>query len=139
MAMSRDRGTSRQALDQGYGVVCDAQGEPLDDIIVIDANQEHGIVAHRSGDPARMPDLPVGALVRILPNHACATAAQHESYAVIDGADTRIRAHPALRLRTRPKFETQAGQHEHEPEHTRILREVAAPVDAPRQKSLQQQ
>jgi D-serine deaminase-like pyridoxal phosphate-dependent protein len=92
MAMSRDRGTSRQALDQGYGVVCDAQGEPLDDIIVIDANQEHGIVAHRSGAPARMPDLPVGALVRILPNHACATAAQHESYAVIDGADTRIRA-----------------------------------------------
>jgi D-serine deaminase-like pyridoxal phosphate-dependent protein len=92
MALSRDRGTARQALDQGYGVVCDALGEPLDDIIVIDANQEHGIVAHRSGAPGRMPRLPVGALVRILPNHACATAARHDKYVVINGADTRIQA-----------------------------------------------
>jgi D-serine deaminase-like pyridoxal phosphate-dependent protein len=51
----------------------------------VDANQEHGIVAHRSGDPARLPDLPVGTLLRILPNHACATAAQHERYQVLDG------------------------------------------------------
>ena len=92
MAMSRDRGTSRQALDQGYGVVCDAHGEPLEDVIVIDANQEHGIIAHRSGDPARMPRLPVGSLVRILPNHACATAAQHDGYFVTSGADPRIQA-----------------------------------------------
>ena len=83
MALSRDRGTARQKLDQGYGLVCDIEGRPLPDLVVADANQEHGIVAHRSGDPARLPELPVGTRLRILPNHACATAAQHERYRVL--------------------------------------------------------
>ncbi|HSQ03927.1 MAG TPA: alanine racemase, partial [Burkholderiales bacterium] len=34
MALSRDRGTAGQAVDQGYGIVCDAQGQPIDDLIV---------------------------------------------------------------------------------------------------------
>jgi len=55
-------------------------------LIVADANQEHGIVAHRSGDPAKLPELPVGTLLRILPNHACATGAQHERYRVLGEA-----------------------------------------------------
>lgn len=86
MALSRDRGTAKQALDQGYGVVCDPDGRPYPDLIVVDANQEHGIVALRPGSRARLPDLPVGALVRILPNHACATAAQHDAYRVVEGS-----------------------------------------------------
>jgi D-serine deaminase-like pyridoxal phosphate-dependent protein len=85
MAMSRDRGTAAQAVDQGYGLVCDASGRPLDGVIVAEANQEHGILAHRSGERSRMPALPVGTLVRILPNHACATAAQHGAYHVVRG------------------------------------------------------
>lgn len=83
MALSRDRGTARQKLDQGYGLVCDVAGRPIPDLIVADANQEHGIVAHRSGDPARLPELPVGTRLRLLPNHACATGAQHERYCVL--------------------------------------------------------
>lgn len=88
MAMSRDRGTSRQAVDQGYGLVCDADGRPLDDIIMVDANQEHGILAVRPGTAAVLPDLRLGALVRILPNHACATSAAFDRYHVLgeDGA-----------------------------------------------------
>jgi D-serine deaminase-like pyridoxal phosphate-dependent protein len=86
MAMSRDRGTAAQPLDQGYGLVCDADGRPLDGVIVADANQEHGILAHRSGGAGRMPHLPVGTLVRILPNHACATGAQHAAYHVVRGS-----------------------------------------------------
>jgi len=43
------------------------------------------VLAHRSGDPARTPMLPVGTLLRILPNHACATAAQHPAYQVVAG------------------------------------------------------
>jgi D-serine deaminase-like pyridoxal phosphate-dependent protein len=86
MALSRDRGTAKQKLDQGYGLVCDAAGKPIEDLIVTEANQEHGIVSHRSGDPARLPDLPVGTLLRILPNHACATAAQHGRYQVLGEA-----------------------------------------------------
>lgn len=84
MAMSRDRGTARQAVDQGYGVVCDLAGRPFPGVIVKDANQEHGIVATRPGSGAVLPDLTVGDLVRVLPNHACATGAQHDRYNVID-------------------------------------------------------
>jgi D-serine deaminase-like pyridoxal phosphate-dependent protein len=88
MALSRDRGTARQAIDQGYGVACDRAGRPYPDLIVQDANQEHGILALRKGSSAALPDLPVGARLRILPNHACATGAQHDRYHVI--ADGRF-------------------------------------------------
>ena len=83
MALSRDRGTARQRVDQGYGVVCDLDGRPIADLIVTDTNQEHGIVARRGGGIP--PDLAVGTRLRILPNHACATAAQHDRYHVVDG------------------------------------------------------
>lgn len=83
MAMSRDRGTAAQAVDQGYGMVCDLVGQVLPDLIVTIANQEHGIIALRPGAKGPMPDLPVGTRLRILPNHACATAAQHGAYHVI--------------------------------------------------------
>ena len=83
MAMSRDRGTARLSVDQGYGVVCDLGCNPIPDLIVIDANQEHGIIAHRSGI-GPLPNLPIGTMLRILPNHACATAAQHDRYHVIN-------------------------------------------------------
>ncbi len=85
MALSRDRGTARQKVDQGYGVVCDAAGEPLDDLVVIDANQEHGIVARRDGGAIDFSRYPIGTRLRILPNHACATAAQHGEYQVLRG------------------------------------------------------
>ena len=91
MALSRDRGTARQAVDQGYGIVCDLGGKPYGDLIVVDANQEHGIVAVRPGSAAPLPPLSVGARVRIVPNHACATGAQHDRYHVL-GADGRIGA-----------------------------------------------
>ena len=87
MALSRDRGTAGQAVDQGYGVVCDIGGRVLDGLIVRAANQEHGIIARRPGgvpdDMLGLPDLPVGAQLRILPNHACATAAQFDGYEVL--------------------------------------------------------
>lgn len=86
MALSRDRSTARQRLDQYYGVVCDEDGRPYGDLVVADANQEHGIVALRPGTDGPLPDLPLGARLRILPNHACATAAQHGHYHVINAA-----------------------------------------------------
>lgn len=84
MAMSRDRGTAKQRVDQGYGVVCDIDGRAIPGLVMTDANQEHGIVARRDGGAP--PDLPVGTRLRILPNHACATAVQHEAYNVVDGS-----------------------------------------------------
>jgi D-serine deaminase-like pyridoxal phosphate-dependent protein len=83
MAMSRDRGTANQAVDQGYGLVCDIDGKPIAGLIVASANQEHGIVALRAGSGGKLPELPVGTRLRILPNHACATAAQFDRYHVL--------------------------------------------------------
>lgn len=86
MAMSRDRGTSSQAVDQGYGLVLDEGGRPLDGLLVSDANQEHGIVSRRDHGPIEFEAFPIGGRLRILPNHACATAAQHAEYHVVDGS-----------------------------------------------------
>lgn len=82
MAMSRDRGTAVQAQDQGYGLVLDLAGNPIPSLVMSAASQEHGTLTARDG--ADLPDLPVGTRLRILPNHACATAAQHRGYHVID-------------------------------------------------------
>ena len=86
-ALSQDRGTARQALDQGFGLVCDIAGTPYPDLIVTRVNQEHGIVSLRPGSTARLADIPVGSRVRILPNHACATATQFDRYHVLNETD----------------------------------------------------
>ncbi|MFI6978840.1 DSD1 family PLP-dependent enzyme [Embleya sp. NPDC050154] len=86
MAMSRDRGTAAQSQDQGYGLVTDLDGNLISGLLMTAASQEHGTLTARDG--AHLPDLPVGTRLRILPNHACATAAQHRGYHVVDGALT---------------------------------------------------
>lgn len=91
MALSRDRGTAKQPLDQGYGIVCDIDGRPYPDLIVTETNQEHGIIALRSGSTAPQVTLPVGTKVRILPNHACATGAQHDRYHVVAAGAGTVR------------------------------------------------
>ncbi|GAB3986430.1 alanine racemase [Plantactinospora veratri] len=86
MATSRDRGTADHPVDQGYGLVARLDGPLYPDLVMTDASQEHGILTVRPGSPAGLPDLPVGTRVRILPVHACATAAQHDEYLVLDPA-----------------------------------------------------
>ena len=82
MAMSRDRGTAKQSVDQGYGLVCDEEGRALD-LIVAESNQEHGIVARRDEGPIDFARHPIGSRLRVLPNHACATAAQFGEYQLL--------------------------------------------------------
>ena len=90
MAMSRDRGTQAQPVDWGYGAVCSEEGAPMSDYLMSGANQEHGIVSRRDGAVANdlAARFPVGSRLRILPNHACATAAQFAQYDVlaVDGS-----------------------------------------------------
>ncbi|HEX7301931.1 alanine racemase [Lentzea sp.] len=81
MATSRDRGTQAQAVDQGYGLVADDTGVLVPGLLMTGASQEHGVLSTRDGTP--VPDLPIGTRLRILPNHACATAAQHDRYQVV--------------------------------------------------------
>lgn len=86
MALSRDRGTAAQSVDQGYGMVCNMDGNPIADLIVSSANQEHGIISSRSGS-TDIPFLPIGTQLRILPNHACATAAQYNGYYLLNSTE----------------------------------------------------
>jgi D-serine deaminase-like pyridoxal phosphate-dependent protein len=91
MAMSRDRGTQAQAVDFGYGAVCDEGGALIDGLVMASANQEHGIVAWRDGhaDDSLAQRFPIGSRLRVLPNHSCATAAQFPHYEVL-GADGKL-------------------------------------------------
>ncbi|GGF57490.1 alanine racemase [Azorhizobium oxalatiphilum] len=98
MAMSRDRGTASQSVDQGYGMVCDVEGNVIPDLIMVAANQEHGIIGLRPGSTATLPELAVGEKLRILPNHACATATEHDGYEVIPAnGSTRLAHWPRFR------------------------------------------
>ncbi len=86
MAMSRDRGTQKQATDFGYGLVCQRDGTPMTGFTLTGANQEHGIISNPSQPDVQISALlPVGTQLRILPNHACATGAQFPQYQALDG------------------------------------------------------
>ncbi|MCG7534185.1 alanine racemase [Pseudoalteromonas sp. OOF1S-7] len=79
MALSRDTGIA--SLQYGYGLICDEAGHIIPELCVNSVNQEHGIVALPEG--LDLSHFAIGTLLRILPNHACATAAQHAGYQVI--------------------------------------------------------
>jgi D-serine deaminase-like pyridoxal phosphate-dependent protein len=87
MAMSRDRGTHKQATDYGYGQACAEDGRVLPGWLLTSANQEHGILSYSGADAGAGNDIearfPVGTRLRILPNHACATGAQFPEYQAI--------------------------------------------------------
>ncbi|VVE64860.1 alanine racemase [Pandoraea anapnoica] len=85
MAMSRDRGTQKQKRDFGYGQVCRIDGSVVPGYVLSGANQEHGILSREGeADPDIVARFPIGTLLRILPNHACATGAQFPEYHAID-------------------------------------------------------
>jgi D-serine deaminase-like pyridoxal phosphate-dependent protein len=87
LALSRDRGTSDMPIDWGYGAVCEpVSGQVFDDVTVSATNQEHGIITSRSGE-IDFDRFPVGSRVKILPNHACATAAAYDGYFVTEGGE----------------------------------------------------
>lgn len=86
LALSRDRGTADFPTDYGYGAVCDASGRLIEDARVDSTNQEHGIITASEGE-LDWSRFAIGTRVRILPNHACATAAAYDRYFVTDGND----------------------------------------------------
>ena len=55
----------------------------LDDLIVVKANQEHGVIACRPQNRVSLTEIAIGTQLRILPTHACATAAQYDAYNVL--------------------------------------------------------
>ncbi len=92
LALSKDRGTANQPVDYGYGLATQLdQREIRPRLQVRDVNQEHGILASIEG-PIDWEAYPIGSRLRILPNHACMTAAAYEAYHVVRTGNTRIEA-----------------------------------------------
>jgi D-serine deaminase-like pyridoxal phosphate-dependent protein len=86
LALSKDRSTERAPRDWGFGRVLDLDGNPFPgEAIVTRVHQEHGEVRAGGDVPWFCARLPVGARVRVVPNHACLTAAAHARYHVLEG------------------------------------------------------
>lgn len=92
LALSKDAGTSSQADECGYGLLCDTEtGEIVENLVVDAVNQEHGIVVGNNG-PIDFHRYPIGSSLRVMPIHACMTAAGHDLYHVVRGAHPKIEA-----------------------------------------------
>jgi D-serine deaminase-like pyridoxal phosphate-dependent protein len=82
LALSKDIGANKFLPGAGYGFVCDARTLARHGRLAVDVvHQEHGTVA--VDDETWFDRLPVGSLVRVLPNHACITCAAYDGYAVV--------------------------------------------------------
>jgi D-serine deaminase-like pyridoxal phosphate-dependent protein len=84
LALSKDRSTAAVADgDLGYGLVVDVDGQPsFGRLVVGGVHQEHGEI--RGDEPLPFGRLPIGARVRVLPNHACMTAAAYDRFLVVE-------------------------------------------------------
>ena len=92
LALSKDLSGNKRGATVGYGLVCAANGgQPHGRHHVAEVHQEHGLIAGRCRYGELVEAHPMGGRVRILPNHACLTAAPYDRYHVVRGGDTLIR------------------------------------------------
>ncbi len=87
MALSKDHSTRGTDFDCGYGLIADMSGHIIGNLYVLGANQEHGLITSQDGSKIDFHRFPIGSKLRILPNHACMTAAAFDQYNIIDGTD----------------------------------------------------
>lgn len=90
LAFSKDT-----APQDGYGFVLDPigkeeNGEPRIIASLTKVSQEHGILQHLDESTLTRPELQIGKLVRIIPNHCCLTAACHLFYLITENGSDRI-------------------------------------------------
>ena len=84
LALSRDEGPTHLDPNCGYGAVFTADGRtPLPSLRIRSISQEHGKI--QGSAPIDYAALPVGAKLRIVPNHSCLTAAMFDRYHVFRG------------------------------------------------------
>jgi D-serine deaminase-like pyridoxal phosphate-dependent protein len=81
VALSKDRGPVDMDPGSGYGRVLDLEGNDLG-IRIHSVSQEHGLAT--VNDDALLDRLEVGSRTRIMVNHSCLTAAQHDGYYVLE-------------------------------------------------------
>jgi D-serine deaminase-like pyridoxal phosphate-dependent protein len=81
LALSKDVSAQEFKPQVGYGTIVAPSAK---DMAVVDCSQEHGFVG--AAEPIPYGNLPIGSRLRILPNHACITAAAYDRYYVVDSA-----------------------------------------------------
>lgn len=82
LALSKDEGPAHVDSACGYGAITDLTGRrALEHLRVHSLSQEHGKIAGATA--ADFEALPLGARLRIVPNHSCLSAALFERYHVI--------------------------------------------------------
>jgi D-serine deaminase-like pyridoxal phosphate-dependent protein len=83
LALSKDISANKFMPEAGFGLVCDSNtGIPLSELNVSEVHQEHGTINIK--DKKWFNLLPVGSLVRILPNHSCLTCAGFDRYNILE-------------------------------------------------------
>lgn len=83
LALSKDPGPVHVDPACGFGVVLTPEGQRLAGVCVMSLSQEHGLL--RVADALAPEPLPLGAVLRIVPNHSCLAAALFDRYAVHRG------------------------------------------------------
>ncbi|RQO53256.1 hypothetical protein DBV14_14580 [Variovorax sp. KBW07] len=101
LALSKDESAAEFRDGLGFGLVCPVDGTaPLAGLRVAELHQEHGLIAcdgnsngsDGDSDSAMFEALPIGSRVRILPHHACMTAAPYDRYHVVRGTGASVHA-----------------------------------------------
>ncbi len=85
LALSKDRSADRFRPEVGYGQLCKADGSIIADLFVTSVSQEHGHVLIR--DESDYAQFPVGSQLRILPVHACMTAAAYDYFNILENGN----------------------------------------------------
>ena len=82
LALSKDISANKFMPEVGYGLVCDPNSGEYLGLNISEIHQEHGAIDISNSD--WFDNLPIGSLVRVLPNHSCLTCAGHSSYNVLE-------------------------------------------------------
>jgi D-serine deaminase-like pyridoxal phosphate-dependent protein len=83
-SLSSDCGALSASLPT-YGQLCNLAGEPIENLTLFALTQEQGLVANPGAGRDWIGSYPVGTRLRVQPNHACAMAAMHSSYHIVEG------------------------------------------------------
>ena len=86
LALSKDISANNFMPKAGYGLVCDPHTAiPFEELSISEVHQEHGSI--KVDNTIWFDKLPIGSLVRILPNHACLTCAAYSSYNILENGN----------------------------------------------------
>ena len=85
LALSKDPGPAHLDPDGGFGIPCDLSGKPIRGLKLTGLSQEHAEAVVSA--PALYGRFPIGAPLRIIPNHSCLAAACFERYLVLRGGE----------------------------------------------------